>query len=308
MSAKFVKSFGIIGLVVAVILAIAFKEKILLIAGVYWASLILLTIILRFANPKEFKTLKSESDEGEKDSEIEIDDLDSGDDANLIRDSFLNGKYSFIILVTCFIAVLVGGFVFIAFTGIEYDESQIYIANENSFNRRFEDFIAFQVVPLIVVAALSAICCVSIYEVISGVASKTERKEYNVSLLKSISLAVIPLAIVFVFIFSVQNWATIVTEDGVEIHRPCTATVYYQWEDMTSFTCDKVNTIFPEEVDIEFENGEETHIDFRHFEKESDMFYETYGKVYKDGKRVSATSTFFKHIFLEEYAHLNANN
>lgn len=42
-------------------------------------------------------------------------------------------------------------------------------------------------------------------------------------------------ATVFIFIFSVQNWATIVTGDGVVIHRPCTVTVYYQREEIYNF-------------------------------------------------------------------------
>ncbi len=306
MSAKFVKLYGFIGLGTSVILGIIFKEKILLIAGVYWASLILLTIILKIVNPEEFKTLKSESNE--EDLEVGNSNSELTDDEDLLRKSFFSGKYSLIILVAFFITVLIGGFLFIAFTGIEYDESQIYIANENAFNRRFGDFITFQVVPLIAAAALTAICCVSIYEIISGVANKAEKEEHNVSMVKSVSFAIIPLAIVFVFIFSVQSWATILTEDGVEIHRPFTATVYYQWEDMASFTCDEGNAVISPKVDIKFEDGAEMHIDFGHFEKESDMFYETYGKVYKDGKRVSAATTFIEHIFLEKYAHLNYNN
>ena len=85
MSAKFVKFFGLIGLVVAVILAVAFKEKILLIAGVYWVSLILLTIILRIVKPEEFKTLKDESYKEEKESEIENNDFESKDDTGFLE-------------------------------------------------------------------------------------------------------------------------------------------------------------------------------------------------------------------------------
>ena len=112
----------------------------------------------------------------------------------------------------------------------------------------------------------------------------------------------------FAFVFSVQNWATIITEEGIEVHRPYTATVYHQWEDMTSFTCDKVDSIFPPEADIKFKSGAEVHIDFYDFQKWSDMFYETYGHNYIDGKRVSAEVVFFEHIFLEKYAHLNSND
>lgn len=307
MSAKNVRRFRLIGLVIAVVLAIAFREKILLIAGVYWGFVILLTIALKFISPDEYAKLKSASneDEQEESQAVEGSALKSEDESDGLRDSYLNGKYSFAILVISFIAVLVGGIVFIALTGVTYDENQVYLAKECFFNRTFGDFIIFQIAPLIIAAVLTASGCVSIYELTTGVVTSEEKKKYSVSLWKSILLAVVPVTIVVAMLFTILNWATVLTEDGIEVYRPGKETAYYQWDEMISFTCDEGDSFSYPEVDIKFENGEEMNIYFGHFKRESDKLYEDYGHIWEDEKVVTESERFFRHIFLEKYAHLN---
>lgn len=230
-------------------------------------------------------------------------------DVGGLRDSYLNGRYSFAILIAIFIVVIIGGIAFIAFTGVEYDESKAYLARESFFNRNFSEFIVFQIVPLVAAAALTALSCVSIYEIITGIATPEEREKYKVSLGKSVLLAVVPLAIVVVMIFAIQNWATVLTEEGIEIYRPGQETVCCKWEDTVSFTYEESDASDSPEADITFENGMEVNIDFAYFKRISDNLYEVYERVWEDGKIVmSEKELFFKDIFLDKYGHLNEAN
>lgn len=310
MSAKNIKKFRLIGLVVALILAIIFKERILLIAGVYWGLVILLTITLKFVNPNEYAKLKSEHDENEWDHDHGGEEPVSESEDNIggLRNSYLNGKHSFVILIAGFIAVLIVGFIFLACTGVEYDKNQVYLAAENFFNRSFSDFIVFQIIPLIIAAALTAIGGVSIYEIITGVVTQKEKEKHGVSIGKSILLAVVPIAIVVAMLFTIQNWATVLTEEGIVVYRPWKETVCYRWEDTVSFAYDEGDSFTSPEADIKFENGIELHVDFHDFQR-SNRLYEVYGRVWENGKLVmSEEDLFFKDIFLDKYGHLNSTD
>lgn len=308
MSAKNIKKFRLTGLAIAVVLAIVFREKILLIAGVYWGVIIVLTITLKFVNPDEYSKLKSKSYEDELEYEVEEPDPESKDNTDVLRNSCLNGKYSFGVLLGGFITVLIGGFVFIVCTGVEYDENQCYLAAENFFNRSLSDFLVFQIIPLIVAAALTAIACARIYEIITGVVTPKEKEKHGVSIGKSILLAVVPIAIVVAMLFTIQNWATVLTEEGIVVYRPWKETVCYRWEDTVSFAYDEGDSFTSPEADIKFENGIELHVDFHDFQR-SNRLYEVYGRVWENGKLVmSEEDLFFQDIFLDKYGHLNSTD
>ena len=302
MSAKNIKKIALIGLPIALVLAVIFKDKILIIAGAYWGLIVLLTILLKIVSPEEYQNLKSDSDNADD----EVPGLESDEDTDVLRKSFLEGKYSLPILIISFVAVMIGGFIFIVFTGIDYNEHQAYIANESVFNRDFVDFIIFQIAPVVIAAALTAIGCVNIYELLTGVVTPQERKENRISLVKNFLLVLVPIAVSATLVFTIQNWVTIITEEGIEFHRPYKSTAYCQWEDMVSFTYDEGSVFSGPEADIKFRDGTELNIDFGDFYRESDKFYDKYGNQYENGKRVPAYIVFADHIFCEKYEHLNS--
>ena len=306
MSARFIRQFRLIGLGAALILAIIFKEKIFLIAGVYWALVILLTIALKFVNPDEYAKLKSEPEEKDQDEEDMIPESteESEDDEEGVRDSLFKGKYSFQILTVTFLAVLIGGIIIIVCTGVPYDESQVYFAKENFFNRRFGDLFLFQLAPLVIASFLTSIGCVSTYEILTGVVTRKEKEKYRVSLCKSILLAVGPAVLALVMLFVIQNWATVLTEEGVEVYRPWKETASYRWDDMVAFTYEEADTFTRPEVDIEFENGEKINVYFGHFERISKKAQDVYASVWEGDTFMIEDELFFRHIFLEKYGHL----
>lgn len=314
MTAKNLIRFRVFGLLIAVVLAILFKEKLLLIAGVYWGLVILFTIALRFLNPDEYDKLKSNSDasldeeealsEDLEEAETSADESEEDDDGGL-RDSYLEGKHSFAILAATFLLVLIGGIVFLVVTGVPYDENQVYFAKESFFNRTIGDLIIFQLAPLGIAAVLTGAGCVSIYEILTGVATAKEKRRYRLSLGKSIVLATGPVILAFAMVFAIQNWATVLTEDGIEIYRPGKEAVCYQWEDMQSFSCDEEDAFSWPELDVEFQNGTKMNIYFGHFERISRKAKEVYKPIWEGDTIVIEGELFIRHIFREKYAHLN---
>lgn len=318
MTAKNLRRFRVFGLLIAVVLAILFKEKLLLIAGVYWGLVILFTIALRFLNPDEYDKLKSDSDASLDEEEALLEDLEIAepsadkseeDDDGGLRDSYLEGKHSFAILAVTFLAVLIGGIVFLVITGVPYDESQDYLAKESFFNTTLGDFIIFQLAPLGIAAVLTGAGCVSIYEILTGVATAKEKRRYRLSLGKSIVLAAGPLILAFAMVFAIQNWATVLTEEGVTVYRPWKEPVCHQWEDMQSFTYDDGDTFSSPEADVVFKDGTKMNLNLGHFERESENLYENYGRIWEEGKLVmTERDLFFRHLLFDKYAHLNQTN
>lgn len=279
--------------IAAVILAIIYNDKVLLIAGIYWAIVAVVSVVFHFADKRQREIDDDYRIECEREEEAEA-AAEESEEEIYTRESFGTGKNSNLV------GILAG----IAAAAVNLVLWLVLQPVDQTVVGAVAYILPFNWIGAIVVTVVEAIIvyvvAIDLYEIAIGVAKEKELEKEETTKKGTVifNLAVIVIAALLV-VFCRYNYEMI-TEEGYEFHSPIRS-YEYRWEDMLSFEYDADILLSMPATLVEFKEDDGStrskSFELHKFRWPTDACKEKYGMYRNDG--------LMDYIFLEKYAWVN---
>ena len=233
-------TYGILAaaFIAAVILAIIYNDKVLLIAGIYWGIVAIVNIAFFFIDRRqreiddnyraECEGKEAEEAAAEDAEDFGTDEKNAGED-EYIRESFGTGKGSNLIGTVAAIAVIA---INLALWLILEPVDQTVVG-------AVAYILPFNWMGAIVVTIFEAIIvyvgAIDIYEIIVGVAKEHELEKEKTTKAGTAVFTMVVIVIAILLVVFCRYTYEIITEDGYEFHSPAWKSYSYEWDNMVSF-------------------------------------------------------------------------